>query len=122
MCQKAYAKLWMLRCLKPLGATTEELLDIYDKQIRCTLEFDVAVWAGRLTNEQCEMTDMVQKSAFAIILAGGYTCYTVALKQLGRATLSARRSEICLKYKYLTFENKPLLYCLNYLFDSTLHL
>ena len=39
MCQKAYARLWMLRRLKPLGASVDELLDVYDKQIRCMVEF-----------------------------------------------------------------------------------
>ena len=34
MCKAAYARLWMLRTLKPLGASNDELLDVYDKQIR----------------------------------------------------------------------------------------
>ena len=33
--QAAYSRLWMLRRLKPLGATEAELLDVYDKQVRC---------------------------------------------------------------------------------------
>ena len=106
MCQKAYAKLWMLRRLKPLGAKTEELLDIYDKQIRCTLEFAVAVWAGNLTNEQSEMLERVQKSAFAIILADDYTSYKGALKQLCRTTLAARRSDLCLRFANKSLKNE----------------
>ena len=41
ICRTAYARMWMLRRLKPLGATSEELIDIYEKQIRCILEFAV---------------------------------------------------------------------------------
>ena len=28
MCQKAYSRLWMLRRLKPLGASVDDLLDV----------------------------------------------------------------------------------------------
>jgi hypothetical protein len=44
MCKKGYARLWMLRRLKGLkglGASTEEMLDVYEKQIRCVLELAV---------------------------------------------------------------------------------
>jgi hypothetical protein len=43
MCQNAYARLWMLRRLKLLGASEVELLDVYDKQIRCMAEFAAPV-------------------------------------------------------------------------------
>ena len=43
ICLKSYAKLWMLRRLKPLGASTVELIDVYKKQIMCSLEFSVPV-------------------------------------------------------------------------------
>ena len=44
ICKKGYARLWMLRRLKSLGANCDELLDVYDKQIRCVLELAVVVW------------------------------------------------------------------------------
>ena len=49
MCGKAYARLWILRRLKPLGASQEQLLDVYEKQIRCVVEFASPVWTGGLT-------------------------------------------------------------------------
>ena len=77
----------------------------------------MAVWAGGLTHEQSQMIERVQKSAFAIILAKGYTSYNNALRVLDRTTLSSRSSEMCLKFankslkstKYQNwfFENKP---------------
>ena len=48
MCKKAYARLWLLRRLKPLGASDQELLDVYDKQIRCILEYASPVWTPGL--------------------------------------------------------------------------
>ena len=43
ICQAAYSRLWMLRRLKPLGASEAELLDVYDKQVRCMVEFSTPV-------------------------------------------------------------------------------
>ena len=45
ICQKGYARLWMIRRLKNLGASQSELIDIYQKQVRSVLELAVSVCA-----------------------------------------------------------------------------
>ena len=79
ICQKAYARLWILRRLKPIGATIEELIDVYDKQIRCVVEFAAPVWTSGLTVAEVNQIERVQKAAFAIILADNYRNYKFAL-------------------------------------------
>ena len=49
MCKKGYARLWMIRRLKALGADMTEMLDVFYKQIRSVLELAVAVWEPRMT-------------------------------------------------------------------------
>ena len=98
MCQSAYSRLWMLRRLKPLGASETELLDVYDKQIRCMLEFSTPVWTPGLTQAEVNQIERVQKAAFAIILSDKYSSYSRALNYFGRITLSARRTELNLKF------------------------
>ena len=98
ICQSAYARLWMLRRLKPLGATTKELLDVYDKQIRCMVEFSTPVWTSGLTLAEENQIERIQKAAFAIILGKEYSSYAKALKQLTRSTLTDRRTELNLKF------------------------
>ena len=44
ICKKCFARLWMLKTLKGLGATIKDLLDVYQKQIRSGLEITVPVW------------------------------------------------------------------------------
>ena len=117
MCRSSYARLWMLRRLKPLGANTEELLDVYDKQIRCMVEFASPVWTSGLTKAEVNQIERVQKAAFAIILEDGYISYERALQYLHRSTLSDRRQEINLtfakkglksdKYKHWFVEYQP---------------
>ena len=109
--------MWMLRRLKPLGATTEELLEVFDKQIRCIAEFASPVWTAGSTADENNQIERIQKCAFAIILAESYTTYQSALKKLKRTTLSSRRAELnlkfgkkCLKsdkYQHWFTENKP---------------
>ena len=98
MCQKAYSRLWMLRRLKKLGAEISEMLDVYQKQVRCVLEMAVAVWEPGLTIAQSKQIERVQKCAFYIILGASHTTYGNALKQLGGELLSERRQKLCLKF------------------------
>ena len=105
ICQKGYARMWMLRRLKPYGANTEELLDIYRTQIRCVLEFAVAAWNSGLTLDQINQIERVQKCALAVILGQGYQSYSNALSVLDMDTLSDRRHVLCLKFATKSYKN-----------------
>ena len=101
ICCKGYARMWMLRNLKRLGADTEELVDVYYKQCRSVLELAVPAWNPALTNSEANQIERIQKTACAIILGEKYSSYKTALKILNMKTLKMRRSELC-----LTFANK----------------
>ena len=88
----------MLRRLKPLGATTEELLDIYEKQIRCITEFASPVWTSGLTKDEVNQIERIKKCAFAIILEENFTTYDRELKLMKRSSLASRRSDLNLKF------------------------
>ena len=95
---KGFARLWMLRRLKQLGASTAELLDVYNKQVRSVLEFGAVVWTAGLTEENRKQIERVQKSAFAIILGRNYQSYENALEILRMETLAKRRESLALKF------------------------
>ena len=52
MVKKAFQRMWVIRRLKRLGASTADLKEVYIKQIRSVLEFSVSVWRPGLT-KQC---------------------------------------------------------------------
>ena len=106
ICQRAFARMWMLRRLKPLGATTDELLDVYEKQIRCITEFASPVWTPGLTVDESNQLERIQKCAFAIILAEKYSTYKNALKRLNRKTLASRRADLNLTFAKKCFRNE----------------
>ena len=106
MCQKAYSRLWMLRRLKPLGASVDDLLDVYEKQIRCLLEFACAVWTPGISKDEINQIERVQKAAFSIILAKNYKNYENALTVLESDTLMDRRNQLNLKFAKKAFKSE----------------
>ena len=98
LCIKGYNRLWMLRNLKKVGATKEELLDVYFKQCRNILELAVPVWTRGLKKEDIVQLQRVQKTALAIILGKAYMGYTNALQYLNIKTLEQRRHDLCLNF------------------------
>ena len=61
MVQRCNSKMWAIRRLKNLGASIEDLLDIYCKQIRSILEFAAPVWHPALTGEDIIKIENVDK-------------------------------------------------------------
>ena len=98
VCKKAYARLWMIRRLKGLGASSDEMLDVFYKQIRCVLEIAVAVWEPGLTQAQSKQLERGQQCAFYIIMGNTFTNYDAAVNFLGSEKLSVRRSTLCLSF------------------------
>ena len=95
----------MLRRLKPLGATEDELLDVYDKQIRCMVEFGSPVWTSGLTIADSLQIERVQKCAFSVILSDAYLSYNQALKKLYRKSLASRRTNLNLNFAKKSWKN-----------------
>ena len=98
MCQKAYARLWILRRLKALCVSKSVLLDVYFKQIRCIMEYACPVWTANLTKAESIQIERVQKAALAIILDRQYNSYEEALEILECESLENRRKTINLRF------------------------
>ena len=98
MVTRGFQRLWMLRRLKALGATEEDLLDVYVKQVRSILEYAAPAWHSAITEGESIDIERVQRTAFHIILGSGYKSYRAALVQLDMKSLSERRVELCKKF------------------------
>ena len=91
-------KTWMLRRLKNLGASQNDSLDVYIKQVRSLAEFAVPAWNSSLTGDDIVNLERIQKTALHIILGQEYKSYNSALKTTGLEKLSERRKKICIKF------------------------
>ena len=61
--QRCNSKTWVLWTLKKLGASHEDLLDVYCKQIQSIAEFAVPVWNSNLTGEDIGKLERLQKNS-----------------------------------------------------------
>ena len=104
--KRAYSKLWMLRRLRTLGAKTEQLLDVYIKQVRSILELAVPAWHGALSQADSLDIERVQKCALHIILGDSYFSYKEALAYVNLAMLAVRREKLCLKFAKKAVKNR----------------
>ena len=96
--KRCYSKLWTLRRLKKLGAASDDLLDVYFKQIRSILEFASPVWNSALTGDDIINLERVQKAVLHIILGDNYKSYSSALKATGLQKLSERRKKLSVNF------------------------
>ena len=95
---KAYKRLWILRRLKGFGASDEDLLDIYIKQVRSVMELAVPAWHAGLTVSETVDIERVQRAALQIIQGMKYTTYRAALQHFKLETLQARRGGLSKKF------------------------
>ena len=96
--QRCNSKVWTLRRLKKLGASRDDLLDVYFKQIRSILEYASPVWNSALTGDDIINLERVQKTVLHIILGQNYKSYSSALKATGIQKLSVRRKKLSLDF------------------------
>ena len=68
ICVKAYSRMSMITKLKYVGVTTEDLIDIYILYIRSITEYCSVVFHSRLTNEDSDKIERIQKTCLKVIL------------------------------------------------------
>ena len=78
-----------------MGASNDELVDVYSKQVRSMVEQAVAVWSPSLTLYQSAQIERVQKTFCAVVLGPKYTDYSLALSALDLLPLDERRHTLC---------------------------
>ena len=104
--KKASSKLWVIRRLKALGASTGQLVDMYIKQCRSILELAVPAWHGAITQAERADIERVQKGALFTILGDKYCNFKNALKLASLETLDKRRDKLCSKFAKKTEKNE----------------
>ena len=95
----------MLRRIKDLGGSIDDLLLVYKLQMRCLTELGCPAWNGALTKKNISDLERLQKIALKIILGNKYSGYQNALEELKLPTLSDRRIKLCTNFVIKTAKN-----------------
>ena len=95
---KAFARMSMITKLKYVGVGQEDLLDVYKLFIRSLLEYCSVAFHSRLTQEDIQDLERVQKTSLKVILGDQYLDYPSALAKCGLESLYSRRESRCLDF------------------------
>ena len=96
--KKATQNLWMLIRFRDMGASRDQLVNLWHQKGRSILEFASPVFFSRLTQDQVNDIESCQRKAFAVILQKEYYSYTKALNTLNQERLSERRKAAAIKF------------------------
>ena len=84
--------------VKGMGATVEDLVNVYTKQLRIVLELAVPAWKDALTQSCKHDIERVKKTALHIMLGDSYGSYRNALENVSLESLDERGHKLCLKF------------------------
>ena len=96
--KKAYKRMSILHKLCQFEVPVAELVDIYILYIRSVVEQSAVIWHSSITKGEQYDLERVQKCALRIILKQDYESYQNSLKIVGLDSLTARRTQLCLKF------------------------
>ena len=94
---KGHAKIWFLRRLKLLGASTSVLTLLFKLFVRSQLEVAAPLWANSITIGDRSRLERVQRAAVAVLTAGSRLDYGQSLQGLGLCNLEKRRQALVKK-------------------------
>ena len=97
--------MWALRNLKRLGASPDDLVDVWLKQGRSLLEYASPLWTHSITDKEVSSIEACQKVALGIIFGKKYVSYSNILQQTGLLTLNDRRNILFERFSFKTFKN-----------------
>jgi hypothetical protein len=96
--KKAYARIWILRRLKGLGANTAELLDVMEKQVLSVLWLGVPAWYGMTTQQERHSIDRVMRCCLRVIYGDQYTSFEHALSMAAKHRPTQRMQKMTNKF------------------------
>ena len=96
--KKAYARMWVIRRLKGMGATRARLLDVLQKQVLSVLNLGVPAWDCLLTEQEKDDFERVLKTGLKIIWGKDYTSFHSILHESNLKTMKQVREKIMQKF------------------------
>ena len=106
ICKKAFKRMWIIRRLKSLGASDEELVEVLKQQIVSICEVGVPFLCPMITIAESNMLERCHETELIIIFQENYGTYATALKKAKMKTLRQRRIKLITKFSKEAFKNE----------------
>ena len=91
---RARQKVWFIQRLKKIGASRQNLVEMYKLFVRQALEFAAPLWSGALTQQNKNKIERIQAQVTDLILGPNQLSYTERLRELHLCDLDGRRQTL----------------------------
>jgi hypothetical protein len=95
---RAYKRMWIIRRLRALGASTQDLLRVLRTQVISVLQFAIPAWTTMLTLREESHIESVLKTGLYLVYGQRYLSYKWALQEAGMISLKDQRFNILKKF------------------------
>ena len=103
--KNANKRMRILHAAAKYTSKISDLKTIYNMFIRSKLEHSSVVWHSRITQDERDDLERIQKAAVKLIIGNSYENYDEALAWLNMKSLNQRRKELCLKFAKSCLKN-----------------
>ena len=91
--KKAFKKMWIIRRLKSMGASPEQMLPVLRAQVLSTLNFASPAWSTMLSMSEKNQIESVLKTGLYLVYGPRYRSYNWALHQSHMVSLEDQRKQ-----------------------------
>ena len=98
--KKAYKRMWIVRRLKSLRASTNQLLDVLNMQVLSVLFLGAPAWFGQLTTAEKTHLNRVLRCGLHIIYGDTYRSLTDALTRAGMLSVTDKLQNMTTQFAY----------------------
>ena len=84
--KRAWKRMWVVRRLKALGASEQELLSVLRAQVLSVLQFATPAWSTLLTVQESNQIESVLRTGLYLVYGEKYRSFSWALRQAKKRT------------------------------------
>ena len=89
---KAWKILWIVRRLKALGASEQDLVKVLRAQVLSVLQFASPAWSTLITAHKSARIESVLKTGLFLVYGHRYECFSWALREANMSRLEDQRT------------------------------
>ena len=102
---KSYKRIWVLKRLKNMGCSLNELTMVYTRLVRSVCEFAVTYWGTMICGKESSRIERIQKTALHVILGNEFGSYSAALSRTKLVRLDIRRAKLISNFAVKSAKN-----------------
>ena len=96
--KRAWKRMWVVRRLKALGATEQELLNVLRAQVLSVLQFATPAWSTLLTGQESNRIESVLRTGLYLVYGERFRSFSWALREAKMFSMKEQRTRMFEKF------------------------